>query len=470
MSKHEVTHSHRESAAQKSAPTRVSAEEAAKTMRAVLARVSAIESMLNEARGSGVPTLMRNGAERAEAALVRIVTARERLEASLGNHIPMPMRELLDRAELDELQLRTGIARIRLQADDLDRMKGGPLSQLPQGELQTSPEGVRRQAMENAPPGLCDDTLMEGTIACPLDDALRSTNRELVQTQLGAIGDNWRAAIANVQTETRFKAMLKRVGVSPMRDMVLNLALGWVGGALVGAAIQKVASKRAVRDAMWGAAASLADMQETFAALGKYGGEKAAKKMRIPPATDSLAHLTASLADLATAWKAQAALAVRHLPDAALTALASGLKASPFTVDHFRSRLELLMSRYGELDKEMGRSGFAAAQTTTVWVVHPKGGGRMALAREEEEDVTLGHGRASDVAPRTTGRFVFMKWVDHSLESVALDIGRQRKLDTMTALTTTDLRWVDAGSSGLAAWHANPASRDDVAMFSTGGN
>jgi hypothetical protein len=252
--------------------------------------------------------------------------------------------------------------------------------------------------------------------------------------------------------------------------MLLGLALGWVGGALVGQAVKKLAANDAVKAAMTDAVASLADMKEGFAALGKKTGEKVAGARPKSKTDDNVGNLMAALAQLATDWTTQAKLAVRHLPDAALTALASGLKSSPFTVQYFRERLTHLMDRYGDLDKKLGKTGFAAVQTTTVWVVHPKGGGRMAIAREEDEEARVGHGRASDVIGRATGRFVFIGWVDRSLETVALDIGRQRHLNTMNALTTTDARWVDATSPELAEWHANPASRDDVAMFSKGGN
>ena len=93
----------------------------------------------------------------------------------------------------------------------------------------------------------------------------------------------------------------------------------------------------------------------------------------------------------------------------------------------------------------------------------------MALVREQEEDVTSGHGKASEVASRTTGRFVFVHWVDRSLESAALDISKERQLNSANVLTTTDARWAGADSPALSVWHANPAVRDDVAMFSDGG-
>ena len=211
---------------EKQAPRKVSANEAAKALRQILERVSSTESMLQDARGSGVPVLMRNGATNAEAVLLRLIAAREALEGTSEKTGAGPMRELLDRAELGELQLRTDIARIRMQADDVDRATKGQLGQLPQGELQTSPEAVRRQARENPPLGLCDDPLMVDTVACPLDGTLRSSNREFVRDQLDAIGNNWRSAVEFVHTDARFKSLVAHAGASSVRDMLLSLALG----------------------------------------------------------------------------------------------------------------------------------------------------------------------------------------------------------------------------------------------------
>jgi hypothetical protein len=83
---------------------------------------------------------------------------------------------------------------------------------MPQGELHTDPEAIRRQAMDNVPLGLCDDALMQGTVACPLDDKLRGANRHLVETLLVGIGSNWNNAVANAHSEARFKQMLSRAG------------------------------------------------------------------------------------------------------------------------------------------------------------------------------------------------------------------------------------------------------------------
>jgi hypothetical protein len=126
------------------------------------------------------------------------------------------------------------------------------------------------------------------------------------------------------------------------------------------------------------------------------------------------------------------------------------------------------MSRYHHLKKVIGPS-LPGTDTTTAWVVHPKGGGRMALVREEDEEVWVGHGRAKEAIGKKTGRLFFLSWVDRSLETVALELGRQKRVNTMTALTTKDSRWVDASTPPLADWDANPASRNDVAMFSEGG-
>lgn len=448
--------------------SRAAETEAAKQLQAILKRVSTTESMLVDARGSGVPSLMRNGIERALLLLHQLVQARDRLIDASAKRTE-ETRELLDRAELDELQLRTSIARVRVHVDEMERAQGGPLSQLPQGELQTSPEAIRRQAMENAPPGLCDDPLLEGSIACPLDDALRASNRQLVTANLVRIGDNWRSALQNLYTDARFKSLLKSGGASAIRDMLLALALGWIGGAVVGAAVGKMGAKYAVKVAMRESAASIDDLKGALSALGKKGGEKLASRVPSAAPPDNLGALMQGFQQLASDWQVTATLAVRHLPDAALTALAAGLNASPFTVEYFQARLEILLQRYAALDKAMGTYGWAAAQTTTIWVVHPKGGGRMALVREDTEDVSSGHGRAKDFVSRTTGRYVFVSWVDRSLESVALAIGRQRHLATNVALTTTDTRWVDAGAPALADWHANPGSRDDVSVFGHGG-
>jgi hypothetical protein len=423
--------------------------------------------MLEEARGSGVPVLMRNGAENAEAALTRLVKAREALEHSAGKK----ERELLNRAELDELALRTSIAKLRLQATDIETAQHGPLGKLPQGELMTSPDAVRRQAIENVPPGLCDDALMEGTIACPLDDKLRSSNRHFVEQELNSIAANWRHAIQKVESKARFKQLAKKDDGAAIRDMLLGLALGWLGGSVIGAAVSKLGALKGTQHALADAAMSLKDLKSSLSKLGQKGGEAVAKKLPAKAQEhDNLDALSAGFVQLANEWQRHSSMAVRHLPDAALTALAAGLKVSPLTAEYFVERLQQLMNRYDELEETMGKSGFSAVHTSTCWVVHPHGGGRMALVREEDSQRWVGHGKARDVIAEKTGRFIFISWIDHSLESVALDIGRQKGLVTTTALTTTDARWADASVPALAAWHADVQSRDDVAIFSDEAN
>jgi hypothetical protein len=470
------------------------ARHAAKRLRFLGKQIDAETAALQKARETADPGQMRAAADHAQLLLVELREAAATVHKGVLQH-PHDAKTLRDTADGVEGQaqpLRQLVARSRQQAEGLEGALDGPLSALSNEPVATDPDEVRRRADANAVPGLCDDKSMQGTSACPLDFDQRDANRDFVHQQIEAIGQHWKAAIDLGYTDKRFSILLEKDGGSTLAELLISMALGWVGGIAASYAFKGL-SRLAASGAPAAASRLPFDVSDVARAapkspgaelfknvgkkLGDIGGKKLAKSAVVADERKAGNHdrpLFDAFEAVATAWSTDVLGAVRQLPDAALVALGEGLKHSPFTQSYFAAKIEQLVSRFEQIDQGLGKVvEFGGRRMEIVTVVHPSGAKREALARKEIRWVTpsrsLSHQmEAGDDYDVETGRWTFLNWIDSSLLDVAHEIGTERHANSGMVFNTADLRWANLANPDLVAWHVNPAKLNDVVIFEEG--
>lgn len=421
---------------------------------------------LRAAKDTADPTNIRGAAADAERLLVMIVVARDALNLGISRspENAEEMREAAERTKPVIRQLTDEIAKARAQAQRLAQLAGGVLEDLPQGAVPSSPSETRAMAMANAPTGLCDDPEMQDpdSQACPLEPALRETNRQLAKRALAEIAHNWRDAASDEQLRVRLEPLLQTAGFDPLTSLLFSIATGWlssmIGDAMVGGvnkARNAYAGRQLGRSAdtiaiapidLGPTPATAAPMNRPATALITGLGSKlvdAAKTHvgRRPAATDTTKLLFDRIREAAGAWSHEASLQVDQVPDPVLVALAGGLAAAPFNIAYFRERIATLVDRFKRVEQIDKVTLEHVEPLHPLWVVSATGGLRLALARRETTMVDIGGpqtGREPNETEieRPTGRWIFDSWVDRSLYEVAL--ARDAK---PTTLTEVDSRW-----------------------------
>ncbi|MBA3460530.1 MAG: hypothetical protein H0T46_11245 [Deltaproteobacteria bacterium] len=399
---------------------------------------------LKAAKESMDPTLIRQATLRLDNVRIRLMLTRDWLRRGIAQ-APENVAELqaaADRASEQLEPIMAEVAHAQEQAERLAEASGGSLAELARDKTPASPEETRKLASEVAPIGLCDDPAMQSPTshACPLSSEQRDATRDVVTEEISAIADRWREAASDQQLAVRLEPLFRKSGINTLVNLLLSVATGWLTSQVgklfltsVNGARNALARKHdpeltaitGVPGPFGGAPPLGKPAGDLVSGFGSKLAERVLGVFKTTGPTDTPQILFDQMKEAATAWRKQARLDTRQLPDPVLAGLANGLSDHPFNAQYFRSQIDRLLERFHHVDK-IGEVTMKHTQPLQpIWVVSPTGGLRLALARRHTvmAPVTANwttHEPGDTERERESGQWIFDSWVDRALYSVAL--------------------------------------------------